>query len=304
MSEGTHLPNFAGDKQEWLVYITIGNLSSMISQTPSTHYLVMVALLPIPIKNRYIPENRLDDQRQIYREVLNKVLQWVLPPFTCTQHPSANSGYYNVPCANGNYRHCKPVSATWLAECLEYSDLHDLEQHVCFWCEWPKKEPGDDLHPDKQHHRRNHNLYTVLRDAKTKAADAELSWRHDHKGFNMIRHIPCIWSDLPKPDLLHAMHIGMLDHHQRYIFCIMKTDERLNKYNALWLYVPVYRDLTPKNKSYDEVSQWNGKKMNKISRYLLGVVTQSLPDGNPTQHPISNCTIECTRALLIFYMYT
>jgi len=39
-----------------------------------------------------------------------------------------------------------------------------------------------------------------------------------------------------------------------------------------------------------------------MSRYLLGVVTQSLRGGSPGQRPIFHCAIECTRALLEFYM--
>jgi hypothetical protein len=116
-------------------------------------------------------------------------------------------------------------------------------------------------------------------------------------------HIPCIVSDLPKPDLLHTMQIILLDHLPKWIFHFMKTHERLDKYNAIWLSVPAYHDLTPKNKSYEEVSQWNGKEMKEMSQYLLGVVTQSLRGGNLTQHPIFNRPIECTRALLEFYMY-
>jgi len=42
----------------------------------------MVALLPIPIKNCNIPQTRLDEQQQTNREVLNKVLWWVLQPQT------------------------------------------------------------------------------------------------------------------------------------------------------------------------------------------------------------------------------
>jgi len=64
MSDGTHLLNFAGDKKEWPVYMTIGNLSLKIRQMPSMHTIVMVALLPIPIKNRNIPPKRLDEPRQ------------------------------------------------------------------------------------------------------------------------------------------------------------------------------------------------------------------------------------------------
>jgi len=88
MSDGTHLSNFAGDKKEWPVYMTIGNLSSKIRQMPSTHTIVMVALLPIPIKNRNIPQKRLDEQRQTNHEVLDKVRQRVFQRLTCEQHPN------------------------------------------------------------------------------------------------------------------------------------------------------------------------------------------------------------------------
>jgi len=119
----------------------------------------------------------------------------------------------------------------------------------------------------------------------------------------VFRHIPCTVSDLPKPNLLHTMQIGMLDLLQKWIVQIMKTHERLDKYNAIWLSVPAYHDLTPKKKPYEEVSQWNGKEMKEMSRYLLGVVTQSLRGGNPAQRPLFNPANECTRALLEFCMY-
>jgi len=114
MPDGTHLSNLAGDINEWPVYMTIRNLSSKIRQMPSTHSVIMVALLLIPIKNCNIPQKRLDEQRQTIREVLNKVLRWLLQPLTFKQYPSARSGYYNVLCADGNFRRCKPVLAAWL----------------------------------------------------------------------------------------------------------------------------------------------------------------------------------------------
>jgi len=154
-----------------------------------------------------------------------------------------------------------------------------------------------------QHPRRDHNLYGMLSDANTKAANAELSSCHVHRGFNMFRHVPCILSDLPMPYLLHTMQIGMLDHLQKWIFHFMKTHEWLDKYNSIWLSVPVYHDLTTKNMSYEEVSQWNEKERKEMSGYLLGVVTQSLQGGNHVQHPIFNRAIECTQALIEFYMY-
>ena len=49
MSDGTHLSNVPGDKTQWPVYMTIGNLSLKIRQMTLTHSIVMVTLLPIPI---------------------------------------------------------------------------------------------------------------------------------------------------------------------------------------------------------------------------------------------------------------
>jgi len=40
-----------------------------------------------------------------------------------------------------------------------------------------------------------------------------------------------------------------------------------------------------------------------MSRYLIGVVTQSLQGGSRAQRPIFNRAIDCTRAFLQFYMY-
>jgi len=192
----------------------------------------MVALLPIPIKNRNIPQKRLDEQRQTNREVRNEVLRQVLHPVTFKQNTGAESGYYNLRCADGNLRCCKPVLAAWLGDCPEYSDLHHLEQHVCFWCECPQNELVDYVPPDKQHLRRDHNVYQMLSDANTKAANAELSSRQVHRAFNVFRHNPCIASDLPQPDLLHTMQISMPDHLQKWMFHCMKAHKRLDKYNA------------------------------------------------------------------------
>jgi hypothetical protein len=110
-------------------------------------------------------------------------------------------------------------------------------------------------------------------------------------------------SDLPKPNLLHTMQIGMLDHLQKWIFYFMKMHERLDKYNAIRLSVPACNNLTSKYQSYEAVSQWNGKEMNEMSWYLVGVVTQSLLCRSLAQCPIFKRAIECTRALLEFYMY-
>ena len=235
--------------------------------------------------------------------MLNEVLWWVLQPLRFQHNPKAESGYYNVLCADGNFTCCKPVLAAWLADWPEYSNLHHLEWQVCFWCECTKNELRNYIPPDKQHPRQDRNLYRTLSDANTKTANGELLSRHVHRAFNVFQPVPCIVSHLPKPDLPHTMQIGMLAHLQKWIFHFMKTHDRLDKHNAIWLSLPAYHDLTRKNKSYEEVSQWNGKKMKEMSQYLLGVVIQSIRGGSPAECPLFNHAIECTWALLV-YVYS
>jgi len=100
------------------------------------------------------------------------------------------------------------------------------------------------------------------------------------------------------------MQFGMLNLLQKWIFHFMKMRKRLDKYNAISLSVPSYHHLTPKTKSYDEVCEWNGKEMKQMSRYVLRVVTQSLPGGSPTQRRIFNRATQCTRALFGINIYS
>jgi len=156
---------------------------------------------------------------------------------------------------------------------------------------------GDYVHPDKHHPQRDHNICQTRSNANTKAADAELWSRYTYWEIKAFGHNPWRVSNFPKPDLLYTMHIGMFNHLQKWIFHFLKMHERLNKYIAIWLPLPAYHDLTRITKSYEEVSEWTGKGLNGMSRYLHGVVTQALRGGSPAQSLILNRTIECTQAL-------
>jgi hypothetical protein len=151
MSNKTHLSNFAGDKNEWLVYMTIGNRSSTIRQIPSMHIVIKVTLLTIPIMTHNIVQKRLDEQLQTNGEVQNEVPRRVHQPQTLEQNANPESGYYNVLCADGNFRHWKAVLAAELGDCPECNDLCHLERHVCFWCECLYNELGDYVPSDKQY---------------------------------------------------------------------------------------------------------------------------------------------------------
>jgi len=110
-------------------------------------------------------------------------------------------------------------------------------------------EIGQYVTADEQHPRLDYNQYRTHRVINTNAVDTELSSRDVHWELNVLRNIRCIVSDLLKPDLPHTMWVGRLDHLQKWISDFINMHERRDKYNAIWLSVPAYHDLTPKNTS-------------------------------------------------------
>jgi hypothetical protein len=157
------------------IYIlTIGNPSSKIYQMPWMHSVVTVTHLLIPIMNCSIPQEELNEQWKTNWDVLNKVLWWVLQLLAFKQNPSTKYGYYNVLCADGNLRRSKLVLAAWRPDYPKQSDLHQLEQHVCLWCECLKNDHWENLPPHKQHRLGDRNQYRILSDANPNAANAEL----------------------------------------------------------------------------------------------------------------------------------
>ena len=227
--DGTPPFNCTGYRKEWPAYMTIGNRTSKIHPMPSTHSVVIVALLLIPIKNCNIAEKQQDKQWHTNREVLNEALRPVLKALTITHSPSTESRYDNVLCEDGYFRRCKPVLEAWLADCPKYCDLHHLEGTVHLRCECPINELEHSVHPDKQHPQWDYNLYGKLNAASTNTADTELLLCHVHQGFNVFWNIPCIVRALMKPHLFDTMQIGMLDHLQQWIFHCMKMHECLDK---------------------------------------------------------------------------
>jgi hypothetical protein len=112
--------------------VASGPIYIVLMQMRSMHSMVMVALLPIPIMDHNIRQLWLAEQWQTNRGVLNTILHQILQPLTCYQMLCADTGCSNVLYADGNFSCCKLVLTGWLAEYPEYSNLHDLEWHVCF----------------------------------------------------------------------------------------------------------------------------------------------------------------------------
>ena len=119
----------------------------------------------------------------------------------------------------------------------------------------------------------------------------------------MLWELDCVTSDLHKPDLLHTMQIGMLKHLLGWLHSFLHLHKRLQCFNAIWLSVSSYLDMTRPKRSYEQVSRWTGKEIKTMCRFLVVVLRLALQDAVAPQKAEFEEAIQCTRALVEFYFY-
>jgi Plavaka transposase len=215
----------------------------------------------------------------------------------------AVDGYY-AQCADGKVRHCFPRLAAWIADYPEHSMLGGFSNGYCQWCEVEKDSLGANPDtmgrlPDLRDHKRYQQLF---RDGSTESI-AELHQRGIRPTENPLWQTGANIHDLPKPDLLHTMQLGMIKHLIEWIEMLCKAHGRLQRFDDLWLQVPAYLEMTRPTRAYSEVSQWQGKEMKTMARFLMAVVVGALNAPSGVQKRPFEDAIKCTRGLLDFWMY-
>jgi len=153
------------------------------------HRVLLVALLPIPIKMRDIPLSRYNEQKEHNRMILQHVLRHILGPFM-----RADRWVFFTWCADGHFRRCVALPAAWIADYPEHRDLHNIKNGVCYWCECPKAEMGQ--LPGRPYPMREHGKYRAISVANTATANARLASFDVHQGSNVFWDLDCVASDL------------------------------------------------------------------------------------------------------------
>jgi len=151
---------------------------------------------------------------------------------------------------------------------------------------------------------RDHDKERVLSVANTATANVRLASFDVHQGYNLLWDLDCMTSDLPKPNLLHTMQLGMLKHLLEWLSVFLKQHNRFEAFNNIWLSVPAYLDMAQPWWTYKEVSSWQGKEIKTMSCFLVAILRCALRAPSASQHGIFNQAIECSRVLGEFYFYS
>ena len=157
--------------------------------------------------------------------------------------------------------------------------------------------------PVRPYPMRDHDKYSALNIATT-TASARLASFDVHQGSNVFWDLDCVTSDLPKPDLLHTMQLGMLKNLLGWLLMFLKQHKHFEAFNNIWLSVPAYLDMAQPRRIYEEVSSWQGKEIKTRSRFLVAILSCALRAPFASQRDVFNQAIECSRALVEFYFYS
>jgi hypothetical protein len=120
----------------------------------------------------------------------------------------------------------------------------------------------------------------------------------------ILRWTGAVVGDLPKPDLLHCIQLGIFGHLLDWVVNFQQESQRLELFDRRWVSIPLFQDMLRPKKSFQEVSLWQGKEIKTRSQFLLACFAAS-PDNPPNNetHESFDETIICIRAVLEFYMY-
>jgi hypothetical protein len=293
MSDATHLTNFSGDKKAWPVYMTIGNIKRSHRMNPNSYAVVLLGLLPVPFKMRKMPSKDRLLQRSRNREVLEEVLQIIIEPL----HDAGSTGK-DVVCADKRRRKCFPRLSGWIADFPEQVDIHGLKGNSCPWCECPQPQFGK-LHCG--HPKRDYDYYGTL--WKSLKVD-ELTERGVMRTENVLFWLPGVKETFAKPDLLHTIYLGLFVHCMTWLTGFLAHHKRHEIFDEIYRNIPAYDTMTRITKSYSEISQWTGKEMRRLGRYLVCALQASLSRPNASQRPLFNQAISCVKALIDFACYS
>jgi len=275
-SDVTHLTNFSGDQKAWPVYLTIGNLPSDIRNAPSNHQSILLALLPIGPKRSSLKLNQKAEVESVIQQVLYDILQ----PLDDVYEQGIE-----LTCGDGYVRQCFPRLSAWCADHMEYVNLLGLFTTSCPRCEVPPNSLGNGtlVWPERD--------YSAYRDQLDDTEDGfmnsamrqlnQIGVNYRRIAFSSLHSVSV--ESLHKPDLLHGIYKGIVEHTLSWLVKFMKKHKRFDRFNKTWSSLPAYPGFSPFKKHYDQITSWQGKELRMAVRILCATTAVALSEPNHTE---------------------
>ena len=234
---------------------------------------------------------------------MNEILQRVLQPLTVEHNLSTESAYYGVLCADCNFRCCNLFQQHGLEMTLSigtYTILSGIYV-CCVSVQRTNLEIMSLLTSNTPSGITTYIESSAMPTPRQPMPNSHRAMFTEDSMFLDIFHVS--WATSWSPTFSIKCRLACLAISRSGLSTSWR---RTNGSTSTMQYgYPCLLTMTShqKTKSFEEVSRWNGKELQEMREYLLGVVTQTLWGGSTAQRPIFHHTIECTLGLLEFYMY-
>ncbi|KAG9125113.1 hypothetical protein FRC07_008932, partial [Ceratobasidium sp. 392] len=256
-TDKTALTNNANGPKEYLVYLSIGNISKLDRRRPTNRAMLIIRYLPVDTFEEVVNENT----RLWYcAELLHRSLEKIFEPLK-----EASENGMLAWCADGNLRHIFPVIAAWVADWPEQNDIACTTQGGCPRCQhgWHRRGDGGPKAPPRDQDDDLDAIW-MYKDARPAA-------------LTPLHLKPCVpfWADIPHvkmwstftPDLLHQLYKGMFEHARNWV------EEMLGMkgFNRRFKMMLQAKDLRWFKKGVTTVKLWAGRESRDMMQQLLPV---------------------------------
>ena len=255
MSDVTHLTNYSRGKQVWPIYMMIGNISLEIRQKPSQMTSIVIAIIPNPPilgQTTTSRKNFLHDHKNL---IVQDVIANILESFNVSDRYINDDEYtkFNATCADGCVRLYIPCVAGCIGDYPEHIKIQGLKSGLCFWCEFPANrlevhgtdyEPHNSIEYQRVYQAGDFDCLEAL--GILPINNPLWDFQGPHMFFGQL-------SELPKPDVLHTLLLGMLKHLMEWIVPLLHDLGRLDTFDSAFLHSPAYLQRPTQRKRYQEV---------------------------------------------------
>ncbi|KAH8144500.1 uncharacterized protein LAJ45_11475 [Morchella importuna] len=297
-SDGTHFTNFSGDKNAWPIYLTIGNIKSLVRSKPTGHSLILLGLLPVPPKlgKNSLANSALRRQSQMaLHRALGEIFQSI--------REYSQEGEL-IACADGYERLCFPVLSGWIADQPEHSNLQNISTSSCPRCEVEFHSLGSTPRSPTRDHEDYRERVKLFSENPGNLGPVEyLVTRSVKTLFNAFWGMPRVNPyDLNKPDILHNIYLGMLKHMMEWVQAFLKKHNRLEEFDKAWASIAPYPGLAVPNNAYRATTQWQGKEMRNLRRVVVGALAAALRNPGVAVRGDFAKALKCVRGLIDFHL--
>ena len=220
-SDATYLTNFSGDGKVWPIYISICNIKASIRNKPSHQAWIPIALLPNgPKHTKKVPGWPEEKQEQESLQVLQNLLEFILRPLSYQAHDG-----YHVKCADEVIRTCYFRVSSWLGDHMENSAIYGIYSNRCPICECPNDKLGEHT----PYPLREHNQYSEWVTKSDKISLQSYGVKAINNSLWTLRGVTP--RELIRPDILHTMLLGNLEHMMNWIIRFLELHGRLHAFD-------------------------------------------------------------------------